>query len=66
MEKIIEVLQALVAWLVGGTVGETTYTGAIQSFLGVITENELLLTFFVLGLIGLGIGIITRLTSANR
>lgn len=69
MSQILEPLQALIAWLVGGTVGtgETavTYTGAVQSFLSAITDSPLLMTFFVMGLVGMGIGIIKRLTSVN-
>lgn len=69
MNQILEPLQALVHWLVGGTVGTgenvVTYTGAVQSFLSAITESPLLMTFFVMGLVGMGIGIIRRLTSVN-
>lgn len=59
MDALIQVLTKLTNFLVGS--GENP--GVITQWLQAIETNELLLVFFGLSLVGLGIGIIHRLKS---
>lgn len=65
--KIIEIGQAMIAWLVGGTVGSGSDAitiptgGAIGTFVNFIVENEFIMFFVVVAFVTMAISVLKRL-----
>lgn len=69
MGNLFSMLSNLITYLVGGTIGTgqsaVTVEGWIPQFVDVIVDNDLLLFFVGLSLVGIAVGFITRLIHAR-